>query len=172
MTIPSIENMELPLLLEIERAGGAIYWKDLSSPVASHFPALTPNDLAKTTKKGQNFWVYRRLKPARTVLSKKEELSPETGTWRITDKGRDRLRQAGLPKEEAVKPTCKCGCGEVVPQGTMHVPGHDAIHRSKLIDKAGGVDSLQALLRLADTYMAGEVGESELAKGIRRLRAR
>jgi len=109
---------------------------------------------------------------ARTVLSKKGELSPETGTWKITEKGRDHLRQAGLPKEEAVKPTCKCGCGEVVPRGTMYVPGHDAIHRSKLIDKAGGVDSFQELLHLVDTYMAGEIGESEFANGIRRLRVK
>lgn len=67
---------------------------------------------------------------------------------------------------------CKCGCGESVPVYADYVSGHDLIHRAKLIDEAGGVDKLTELLKLAHAYMAGEIGESELAKGIRRLRVR
>ena len=66
---------------------------------------------------------------------------------------------------------CKCGCGGT-PEWGDYMPGHDLTHRSKLIDRAGGVDKLTELLDQVDAYMAGEVGESELAKGIRRLRAR
>lgn len=66
---------------------------------------------------------------------------------------------------------CKCGCGET-PEWGDYIPGHDLKHRSQLIDRAGGVDDLTELLNLVDGYMAGDIGESELAKGIRRLRAR
>jgi hypothetical protein len=66
---------------------------------------------------------------------------------------------------------CKCGCGEFVLLGADYVPGHDLKHRSQLIDKAGGMDKLTDLLKLVDAYMAGEIEEGELAKGIRRLRA-
>ena len=65
---------------------------------------------------------------------------------------------------------CKCGCGEVL-VGADYVPGHDLVHRNQLIDRAGGVDKLTNLLELVDAYMAGEIEEGELAKGIRRLRA-
>ncbi len=162
MTIPSRKEIELPLLQEIEKAGGEVPWRTLFQPVAEHFPGLTGKELENPA----------RLRRARYALFKRGELISKGGVWKITDKGREHLRQVGLLKEETAKPTCKCGCGEIVPQGTMYVPGHDAIHRSKLIDKAGGVDSLQELLRLTDTYMVGEIGESELAKGIRRLRVR
>ena len=33
MTLPSRKDIELPLLLEIEKAGGQAPWKNLSSPV-------------------------------------------------------------------------------------------------------------------------------------------
>jgi len=66
---------------------------------------------------------------------------------------------------------CKCGCGET-PEWGDYVPGHDLRHRSQLIDRAGGVDKLTELLNQVDAYVAGEIGESELAKGIRRLRVR
>lgn len=65
---------------------------------------------------------------------------------------------------------CKCGtCGLNVPEGSMYIPGHDAIHRSKLIERAGGVDNLEELLILRDNYIKGEIGEGELAQGIRKL---
>lgn len=67
---------------------------------------------------------------------------------------------------------CKCGCGESVPVYADYVSGHDLIHRAKLIDKAGGVDKLTELLKLVDAYIIGEIGEGELAKGIRRLQIR
>lgn len=66
---------------------------------------------------------------------------------------------------------CKCGCGKT-PEWGDYVRGHDAKHRSQLIDRAGGVDNLTELLNQVDAYMAGNIGESELAKEVRRLRAR
>ena len=66
---------------------------------------------------------------------------------------------------------CKCGCGKT-PEWGDYIPGHDLIHRSQLIDRAGGVDDLTELLNHVDAYMAGDIGESELARGIRRLRRR
>ena len=67
---------------------------------------------------------------------------------------------------------CKCGCGESVPVYAGYVPGYDLIHRAKLIDNAGGVDKLSELLKLVDAYIVGEIGESELAKGVRRIQVR
>lgn len=56
--------------------------------------------------------------------------------------------------------------------GSDYVPGHDLKHRNELIDRAGGPDGLTEILRLVEAYMAGEIAEAELAKGIRRLRVR
>ena len=67
---------------------------------------------------------------------------------------------------------CKCGCGRDALQWGDYLPGHDLKHRNGLIDRAGGVDKLTELLGLVETYMAGEIMEAELAKGIRRLQAR
>lgn len=67
---------------------------------------------------------------------------------------------------------CKCGCGESVPVYADYVSGHDLIHRAKLIDEAGGVDKLTELLKLVGSYISGEIGEHELANGIRRVRMR
>jgi len=66
---------------------------------------------------------------------------------------------------------CKCGCGGVSQQWGDYLPGHDLIHRNRLIDEAGGVDKLTELLKLVNDYVAGKIGESELANGIRRNRA-
>lgn len=66
---------------------------------------------------------------------------------------------------------CKCGCGQTTEWPSDYIPGHDLKHRSQLIDRAGGVDDLTELLKQVDAYMAGNIGESELAKEIRRLRA-
>ncbi len=66
---------------------------------------------------------------------------------------------------------CKCGCG-AIPERGDYIPGHDLKHRSQLVDRAGGVDKLAGLLNQVDAYMLGEIGESELAKRIRQLRAR
>ena len=67
---------------------------------------------------------------------------------------------------------CKCGCGGAVPPYADYISGHDTRHRAQLVDRAGGVDKLTELLNLVDAYMTGEIGESELAKGIRRLQVR
>jgi len=67
---------------------------------------------------------------------------------------------------------CKCGCGETPEWPSDYIPGHDLIHRNKLIDRAGGVDKLTELLDQVDIYMAGEIGEGDLAKGIRRLQSK
>jgi len=67
---------------------------------------------------------------------------------------------------------CKCECGGTPEWPSDYIPGHDLIHRNKLIDRAGGVDDLTELLNQVEAYMSGDIGESEIAKEIRRLRAR
>jgi hypothetical protein len=67
--------------------------------------------------------------------------------------------------------TCKCGCGGT-PESPFsdYIPGHDSIHRNRLIDEIGGVDKLEEYLTLIEDYMSGSIGESELAKGFRRMK--
>jgi len=72
-------------------------------------------------------------------------------------------------KTEVAK--CKCGCGKITQQWGDYVPGHDLVHRNRLIDEAGGVDKLTELLNFVNDYVTGKIGESELANGIRRNRA-
>jgi len=67
---------------------------------------------------------------------------------------------------------CKCGCGEIPIWPSDYIPGHDLIHRNRLIERAGGVDKLTELLRLVEAYSAGDTTEAELTKGIRRLRVK
>lgn len=66
---------------------------------------------------------------------------------------------------------CKCGCGETSIWPSDYIPGHDLIHRNRLIDMAGGVDKLTELLKLVEAYIAGDATEADLTRGIRHIRA-
>jgi len=141
MSMPTRKQVELALLEELDKAGGKSYWKGMSPKVLARFPDIPRVDLAKRTPKGSSFWEVRRLKAARTALSRRGEIVVGGGYWEITPKGRSRL-QSTPPQEVAV---------------------------SKLIAKAGGQAKLAELLNLVDAYVCGEILEAELAKGIRRL---
>lgn len=95
MTLPMQKDIELPLLQEIEAAGGQIHPQDAYLRLQKYFPQITHEDLLKKTKSGQNTWT-NSVQFARQKLVEKSELyrSPY-GVWRITDKGRERLRQGG-----------------------------------------------------------------------------
>jgi restriction system protein len=92
MAIPSEKDIELPLLQEIEAAGGEAKPDDLYDKVAHHFRQLTPSDQeVRYPKSGQLIWL-NRIHWARQHLVNKGQLDASTrGIWRITDKGRERL---------------------------------------------------------------------------------
>ena len=92
MAIPSEKDIELPLLQEIQAAGGEARPSDLYDRVARHFPKLTPSDqMAKHSRSGLPIWA-NRVAWARQHLVNKGELDASTrGIWRITDRGRARI---------------------------------------------------------------------------------
>lgn len=93
MSFPKYADIELPLLKEIEAAGGRAEPKQLYSKVAAHFPQLTEADFREKFKHGENKW-ETMVAWARENLCKKDELSrTPRGIWPITDKGRERLKR-------------------------------------------------------------------------------
>lgn len=123
MALPKPKEIELPLLYEIEKAGGAAKPKDIYDKVAAHFPGMTAAERAETVSSGPNrfnnriTWVLSRLKD-------KGELSqPSTGIWTITDKGRERLRKewkeggpSSQPAPSAPPPLSPVGPAPVQPE--------------------------------------------------------
>jgi hypothetical protein len=95
MTIPAQSDIELPLLLELERLGGRTKkGKSLYSKIASHFPDLTPADLQLTRRStGVSVWENTVDWTRNKLRNIKGELNGgERGIWEITDAGKRRLR--------------------------------------------------------------------------------
>ena len=94
MAMPSQTDIELPLLLELERLGGRVRkGEELYSRVRSHFSDLTQEDLQRTREStGANLW-ENTVDFVRLALRTKGEINGgERGIWEITDSGRRRLR--------------------------------------------------------------------------------
>ena len=93
MTFPKRSELELPILLEIEGAGGELHPNGgFFQELATYFPQLTDEDLKGTNRTGINTW-ENRVHWARLKLVHKEEIDRSRyGIWRITDKGRERIR--------------------------------------------------------------------------------
>ena len=103
MPLPSEKEIELPLLREIEAVGGEAKPQTIYSKVTSHFPQITKEDLEETISGGINKWTNRiQWVRQRLVLRGELERYPR-GIWRITVKGRERLRAEGPPPKEAHK---------------------------------------------------------------------
>jgi predicted nuclease of predicted toxin-antitoxin system len=101
MALPKKKETELPLLREIEAVGGEAKPQAIYSKVTSHFPQITKEDLEETITGGINKWT-NRIQWARQSLVLKGELERyPRGIWRITAKGRGRLRAEGPPLKEA-----------------------------------------------------------------------
>jgi predicted nuclease of predicted toxin-antitoxin system len=101
MALPKKKETELPLLREIEAVGGEAKPQTIYSKVTSHFPQITKEDLEETITGGINKWT-NRIQWARQSLVLKGELERyPRGIWRITAKGRQRLRAEVPPLKEA-----------------------------------------------------------------------
>ncbi len=93
MAFPTRNELELPILLEMEAVGGELrptpaFFKEL----ASYFPQVTEDDLRATNRTGINTW-ENRVHWARLRLVHKGEIDKSRyGVWRITEKGRERIR--------------------------------------------------------------------------------
>jgi len=92
MAIPSEKDIELPLLKELEAAGGEARPSELYDKVAGHFSQLTMADQkVRHQRSGLPIW-RNRVQWARQHLVNKGQIDASTpGIWRVTDKGRERL---------------------------------------------------------------------------------
>ena len=98
MSIPSEKDIEIPLLQEIETAGGAAKPSELYDKVAKHFPHLTLDEQqAKHPRTGTPIWTNRVLWVRKRLVNKGEVDASVRGIWRITENGRARLGLAPSP---------------------------------------------------------------------------
>jgi hypothetical protein len=93
MPFPSRNEIEIPILMEVEAAGGELRpTAALFKELATYFPQLTEEDLGATNRTGINTW-ENRVHWARLRLVHKGELDRSRyGVWRITEKGQQRIR--------------------------------------------------------------------------------
>ncbi|MEE9285592.1 MAG: winged helix-turn-helix domain-containing protein, partial [Dehalococcoidia bacterium] len=88
---------EVPILLEIEAAGGELRAIPLVfQEIAKYFPQLTEEDLRLANRTGINTW-ENKVHWARLGLVHKGEVDKSKyGVWRIAAKGRERItREVG-----------------------------------------------------------------------------
>ena len=104
--LPRDTEIKLPLLLELERAGGVAGLQEMTESVKLHFPDLTAADLAQTNRDGRTSKWQNRVAWARQYLVETGDIDRFVrGQWRITEGGKrrlqDRLRALGMSDAEA-----------------------------------------------------------------------
>lgn len=105
MALPQQKDVEIPLLLEIEKAGGQARPNGLYPAIKTHFPHITEDDQAEVHLFGSNKWI-NHIQWTRQALIDKGELDGSVrGVWKITDAGRRRLcaYRSGEPYEPVPK---------------------------------------------------------------------
>jgi len=104
MTYPKQKEIEIPLLTEIDGAGGEVRPRDIYDKVAQHFPELTEEDLERRMERYPSIhkW-HNKVQWARQVLINKGEIDGSVyGVWKITDLGRQRIRGDVPPPPEEI----------------------------------------------------------------------
>lgn len=103
MTLPKQADVEIPLLEEIEKAGGSAKPKDLYPRVTEHFPDITPEDRLARIASGHLTWSNRIQWVRQELLNKGELDGSVRNVWAITERGRKRLEghRKGLPFDAA-----------------------------------------------------------------------
>lgn len=91
MSFPKKQEIEIPILEELESMGSEARSTEIYRRVAQHFPQLSQADLELKLKSGDKKW-HNLVRWARLKLVETGEVvSGVRGVWRITDKGRKRL---------------------------------------------------------------------------------
>ena len=93
MSFPKSRDIELPILITLEAAGGEVRPNAaLFQEIASYFPELTDDDVKATNRTGINTW-ENKVHWARLALVHKGQIDKSRyGVWRITQPGKDRVR--------------------------------------------------------------------------------
>ena len=98
MAIPSEKDIEIPLLQELEAAGGEARPSEVYDKVARHFPQLTSADQKlRHPRSGALVWETRVAFVRKHLVMKGEIDASIRGTWKITEKGRARLGVVSPP---------------------------------------------------------------------------
>ncbi|GIW48018.1 MAG: hypothetical protein KatS3mg078_1895 [Deltaproteobacteria bacterium] len=95
MAFPNSSRMELPILQELNATGGEERVRVLYSRLVPYFPQLTDEDLKERTKSGRNRWRMLVNKAGQSLV-KKGEIRRYRGSWRLTEKGKERIEQEAL----------------------------------------------------------------------------
>lgn len=147
--LPTLREIELPLLEVLVGIGGQGKPRDIYPLVTRQFPHLSDEDLGETLPSGGNRWVHR-IRWARNRLVLKAELyGPRRGVWAITEKGRARVVTGSSV------PLLMCGSCGVALLLKDKVPFKIEIHRIK------GLVSYEKSL-LLDAHICPRCGRVEL----------
>ncbi len=100
MAFPKQFDIEIPLLRTIQELGGSGKPKEVYPRVSKLFPQLTEEDLiAKLPSSPSTFKWHNLVQWCRQGLIDKGELDGSTrGVWKLTQKGKDRLKVTSTPK--------------------------------------------------------------------------
>jgi 5-methylcytosine-specific restriction enzyme B len=157
MPLPTQRQLEVPLLRLIESRGGEAKPKDLYGPLARLFPQLTAHDLnRRMDSTGAAKW-ENHVQWVRQKLVESGDLDGSThGTWKITDGGRARLRDAptDLPhsSDEGDQTQAHGRRAEIVSEGSeifTWIPIHRETVR-RMLDLPDAQAELLAILREMD----------------------
>jgi len=101
MPFQRVEEIETPLLLEIEASGGQVRPREVYLRVAAHFPQITEKDMEERTVSGTSRW-ENLVQWARQMMVNAGDLERQPrGVWCITQRGRDRIEGRVEPVKEA-----------------------------------------------------------------------
>jgi restriction system protein len=155
--LPTQKKIEIPLLEVLVEVGGEGRPKDIYPLVTKKFPELREEDLAETLSSGTtNKWT-NRIQWARQALVDNGEIdSPRRGTWRITNKGRQRL--ANLNK--ALSETASLSFVELYDD-------YEAAFRARVLEELQNLSSRKFELfarKLLNRYGFSDVKVTQLGK--------
>jgi len=135
MAYPKQSEIEIPLLLEIDKAGGKARPQDVYAKVAQHFSQLTAEDLERHLESSPsiNKW-QNHVQWARQKLIVKGELDGSVrGVWKLTDLGKKRIEVTPTPSPvPPPKPE------EITLQDLLE--SHESAVRARLADKLRNLD--------------------------------
>lgn len=141
MPLPTQSKVEIPLLDELDKAGGRATPQEIIKRVTARFPGISERDLALKLASGANQWV-NRVRWVRQSLVMKGELDRSTrGIWAITEAGRKRL-QAYRTGSSYTQPKTKAKSRKPSRVTKKAMTDHDAVARAlEKMGKAFGFDS-------------------------------
>jgi hypothetical protein len=103
MAFPEAARIELPILQEIEAAGGSDQLRYLYDRLVRYFPQLSIEDIEERTESGRSRW-RNLVQRAGRQLEEKGEIRRERLVWSLKAAGRRRIEQEALRVSPASAP--------------------------------------------------------------------